>query len=65
MLKGGNMSENKYDITNQWLDLNGACKMMNLSKSTLRRYINRNLLKCSKKTGKVLIRVSDIVAFLD
>ncbi len=44
----------------RYLDISQVCKMTSISDSTIRRAIRKGVLKCSKKTGKLLFMESDV-----
>jgi len=50
--------------SNRYFDIIEACAYTSLSVSTLRRYISRGELKCSRKLGKILLKESDIDRWL-
>ncbi len=50
--------------SNRYLDITEASMYTSLSVSTLRRYISRGELKCSRKLGKILLKESDIDRWL-
>ena len=50
--------------SNRYLDIIEASSFTSLSVSTLRRYISRGELKCSRKLGKILFKASDIDRWL-
>ena len=54
--------ENRSD--NKYLSLNQVSELTTLSTSTIRRYINKGELKCSKKLGKLLFKESEILKWL-
>ena len=58
--------EKKLDgnTTNRYLDIIEASTYTSLSVSTLRRYISRGELKCSRKLGKILFKEADIDRWL-
>ena len=62
-----NRIENKIDANTsyRYLDIIEASAYTSLSVSTLRRYISRGELKCSRKLGKILFRASDIDRWLN
>ncbi|MBT6471822.1 MAG: helix-turn-helix domain-containing protein [Candidatus Marinimicrobia bacterium] len=49
---------------NRYLDIIEASVYTSLSVSTLRRYISKGELKCSRKLGKILFKASDIDRWL-
>ncbi len=59
--------EKKIDgnLSNRYFDIIEASSYTSLSVSTLRRYISRGELKCSRKLGKILFRASDIDRWLN
>jgi excisionase family DNA binding protein len=50
--------------SNRYFDIIEASAYTSLSVSTLRRYISRGELKCSRKLGKILLKESDIDRWL-
>ncbi len=54
--------EKKLDgnLSNRYFDIIEASSYTSLSVSTLRRYILKGELKCSRKLGKILFNESDI-----
>ncbi len=54
--------EKKLDgnLSNRYFDIIEASAYTSLSVSTLRRYILKGELKCSRKLGKILFKESDI-----
>ena len=54
--------EKKLDgnLSNRYFDIVEASSYTSLSVSTLRRYILKGELKCSRKLGKILFKESDI-----
>ena len=50
--------------SNRYLDIIEASSFTSLSVSTLRRYISKGELKCSRKLGKILFKESDIDRWL-
>ncbi|MBT4734248.1 MAG: helix-turn-helix domain-containing protein [Candidatus Marinimicrobia bacterium] len=50
--------------SDRYLDIIEASAYTSLSVSTLRRYISRGELKCSRKLGKILFKASDIDRWL-
>jgi excisionase family DNA binding protein len=48
----------------RFLDITEASVYTSLSVSTLRRYISKGELKCSRKLGKILFKESDIDRWL-
>ena len=61
--------KNKYDNnpmeTDSWIDLKKVIKYTSLSASTIRRAVQKGELKVSKKTGKLLFKVSWINNWLE
>ena len=49
----------------RYFDIVQASAYTSLSISTLRRYVARGELKCSKKLGKLLFRVSSVDSWLN
>ena len=58
--------EKKIDgnLSNRYFDIIEASMYTSLSVSTLRRYILKGELKCSRKLGKILFKESDIDRWL-
>ena len=58
--------EKKIDgnLSNRYFDIIEASAYTSLSVSTLRRYISRGELKCSRKLGKILFKEADIDRWL-
>jgi|TARA_B100001964_G_C14227380_1_gene598323 excisionase family DNA binding protein len=58
--------EKKLDVnpSNRYFDIIEASAYTSLSVSTLRRYIYKGELKCSKRLGKILLKESDIDRWL-
>lgn len=52
-------------MSDRWITLNELCDYVSLSPSTIRRAIKRGELKVSRKTGKLLFRISDISNWLN
>ena len=50
--------------SNRYFDIIEASAYTSLSVSTLRRYISRGELKCSRKLGRILFKESDIDRWL-
>lgn len=44
------------NIKDKWMDIQEASEYTGLSKSTIRRAIQKGQLKCSKSTGKLLFK---------
>ena len=59
--------EKKIDgnFKNQFLSINEVSNLTSLSASTIRRAIDRDELKCSKKLGKLLFQESDVRKWLN
>jgi len=58
----------KLLVTNtqkRWLGIKDVCKYSSLSESTIRREITKGHLKASRKTGKLLFKVSDVERWLN
>ena len=49
----------------RYLDISKVCQMTSISDSTIRRAIRKGVLKCSKKTGKLLFQEKDIMRWLN
>ena len=52
------------NLSNRYFDIVEASSYTSLSVSTLRRYILKGELKCSRKLGKILFKESDIDRWL-
>ena len=59
--------EKKIDgkVSNRYLDINQVAELTSLSISTLRRVERRGELKCIRKLGKLLFKVSDVDRWLN
>ena len=55
----------KYIENNNWIDLKKVIQYTSLSASTIRRAVQKGKLKVSKKTGKLLFKVSWINNWLE
>ena len=51
-------------LSYRWLCIKEVCQYTSLSQSTIRRAVNRGDLKCSKRTGKLMFKVSWVDKFL-
>ncbi|RMZ48892.1 DNA-binding protein [Candidatus Marinimicrobia bacterium PRS2] len=51
--------------SNQWVDIREVSNLTSTSKSTIRRAVSRGDLTASKRTGKLLFKVSDIERWLN
>ena len=51
-------------ITRKFLSINQVCELTSLSASTIRRAINKGQLKCSKKLGKIIVKESDMLNWI-
>jgi len=51
-------------IAPKWVSIKDASIMTSCSKSTLRRAVQKGELKASRKTGKLLFRISNIDKWL-
>ena len=54
----------KIGGTTKWLSLSEVCEQVSLSKSSIRRAVSTNALKCSRTTGKLLFKVEDVEKWL-
>ena len=50
---------------NQWPDIGEVSNQTSVSKSTIRRAVQRGALKASHRTGKLLFKVADIERWLN
>jgi excisionase family DNA binding protein len=57
------MIENKS--LNRWMDIKEVSEYTSLSNSTIRRAIQRGMLKASNSTGKLLFKVSNVDRWLN
>lgn len=57
------MIENKS--LNRWMDIKEVSEYTSLSNSTIRRAIQRGILKVSNSTGKLLFKVSNVDRWLN
>ena len=48
----------------RYMDINEVADVCNISKSTIRRNVQKGSLKCSQKLGKMLFRVQDVESWL-
>jgi len=55
----------KIGGTIKWLSLSEVCEQVSLSKSSIRRAVSTNALKCSRTTGKLLFKVEDVESWLN
>jgi len=55
----------KIGGTIKWLSLSEVCEQVSLSKSSIRRAVSTNALKCSRTTGKLLFKVEDVERWLN
>ena len=49
----------------RYMDINEVAELCNISKSTIRRNVSSNSLKCSQKLGKMLFKVADVETWLN
>jgi len=52
-------------FNNHYLNINQVAALTSVSVSTIRRYVKRGELKCSKRLGKLLFLESDIRRWLN
>ena len=55
----------KSEVSNRWLNMKEVCDYSGLSNSTIRRAINKGVLKASHSTGKLLFKMSDVDRWLN
>ena len=48
----------------RYIDINEVAELCQISKSTIRRQVDKGSLKCSKKLGKMLFQVEEIERWL-
>ena len=51
--------------TEKYLTIQDVADFCSLSPITIRRYVQKGELKCSKKTGKLLFWIKDVKRWLD
>ena len=51
--------------TEKYLTIKDVAHFTSLSLSTIRRYVQKGELKCSKKSGKLLFWINDVKRWLD
>ena len=51
--------------TEKYLTIKDVADFTSLSLSTIRRYVQKGELKCSKKSGKLLFWINDVKRWLD
>ena len=51
--------------TEKYLTIKDVADFTSLSLSTIRRYVNKGELKCSRKSGKLLFWIKDVKRWLD
>tara|TARA_Y100000996_G_C22115596_1_gene475844 strand:- start:14 stop:250 length:237 start_codon:yes stop_codon:yes gene_type:complete len=51
--------------TEKYLTIKDVADFTSLSLSTIRRYVQKGELKCSKKSGKLLFWINDVRKWLD
>jgi len=49
----------------KYISINEVSELSGLSCSTLRRYVQKGSIKCSKATGKLLFKVEDVERWLN
>lgn len=52
-------------VTDRWMNLKELSNYTSLSESSLRRYVNKGVLKVSRKTGKLLFNIEDVKRWLN
>ena len=55
----------KNKSSNRWMDIREVSEYTSLSNSTIRRAIQRGILKASNSTGKLLFKVSNVDRWLN
>ena len=55
----------EHRVGDRWISMREASRYVGLSEATLRRAIQSGRLKASKRTGKVLFKISWLDRFLD
>ena len=53
------------NYTDPYLSIKEVSEFCSLSQSTIRRAVYRGHLKCSRSTGKLLFKKSDVLRWLD
>ena len=54
----------KSKVSDRWINIGEVCEYSGLSNSTIRRAINKGVLKASHSTGKLLFKMSDVDRWL-
>ena len=54
----------KSKVSDRWINIGEVCEYSGLSNSTIRRAINKGVLKASQSTGKLLFKMSDVDRWL-
>ena len=49
----------------RYMDINEVSELCSVSKSTIRREVNKGSLKCSKRLGKLLFKISEVENWLN
>ena len=52
-------------LSERWLTITDVTNYTSLSDSTIRRAVRKGTLKCSKNTGKLLFKKSDVERWLN
>ena len=52
-------------VADRWLTITDVSNYTSLSDSTIRRAVRKETLKCSKNTGKLLFKKSDVERWLN
>ena len=55
----------KGKVADRWLTITDVSNYTSLSDSTIRRAVRKETLKCSKNTGKLLFKKSDVEKWLN
>ena len=55
----------KGRVADRWLTITDVSNYTSLSDSTIRRAVRKETLKCSKNTGKLLFKKSDVERWLN
>ena len=55
----------KGRVADRWLTITDVSHYTSLSDSTIRRAVRKGILKCSKNTGKLMFKKSDIERWLN
>ena len=52
-------------LSDRWLTITDVSNYTSLSDSTIRRAVSKGILRCSKSTGKLMFKKSDVEKWLN